>query len=336
MPEHPNRPHRPSLYPDIEPYDHGFLDVGDGNRVYWETCGNPEGKPAVVLHGGPGSGASPFYRRYFDPERYRIVLLDQRGAGRSTPSVSAYDTDMSVNTIPHLIADLELLRAHLGIERWLVWGGSFGCVLGLRYAQTHPHAVTELVLTGLATGSREEVATMMRGLGKVFPQAYEEFRAGVPEAERDGDLAAAYHRLLESPDAEVRERAALAWTDWETALVSLPPRSIPRYQDPVFRYGFARTVAHYWAQDHFLDGPDTVLRDLPLLKGIPGVLVQGTLDLNNLIGIPWRIARDWPDAELVMVDSAGHNAGAPGIAEHLAGAADRFSERSGPASRSGA
>ncbi|MCQ4214136.1 prolyl aminopeptidase [Streptomyces longispororuber] len=312
------------LYPDIEPYDHGRLDVGDGNRIHWETCGNPRGKPAVVLHGGPGSGASPFMRRLFDPERYRIVLLDQRGAGRSTPSARAYDTDMRVNTLPHLIADLELLRAHLGIERWLVWGVSFGSALGLRYAQMHRDAVSELVLTGLATGSREEVALLTRGLGTVFPEAFAAFAAGVPEAERDGDLAAAYHRLLESPDSAVRERAALAWTDWETAMASQPHRSVPRYQAPGFRYGFARTVTHYWSRDHFLDAPDTVLRDLPLLKGLPGVVVQGSVDMQNLIGLPWRLAEAWPDAELMLVDDAGHNAGAPGIVDLLVAATDRF------------
>ncbi|MCX3064224.1 prolyl aminopeptidase [Streptomyces beihaiensis] len=315
------------LYPSIEPYDHGLLDVGDGNRIYWETCGNPDGKPAVVLHGGPGSGCSPYPRRLFDPDRYRIVLLDQRGAGRSLPPASSYDTDMSVNTTPHLIADLERLREHLGIQRWLVWGASFGCVLGLRYAQTHRDSVSELVLTGLAAGSRAEVATMMRGLRRVFPEAHARFAAGVPEAERDGDLAAAYHRLLESPDPEVRERAALDWTDWEEAMASQPPRTSPRYQDPEFRYGFARTVTHYWSQDHFLGGPETVLRDLPLLKGIPAVLAQGALGLNNLIGIPWRIAQAWPDAELVMVDDSGHNAGARGIAHELVAATDRFSAR---------
>lgn len=312
------------LYPDIEPYDQGRLDVGDGNRIHWETCGNPHGKPALALHGGPGSGATPFMRRLFDPERYRIVLLDQRGAGRSTPSARAYDTDMSVNTLPHLIADLELLRAHLGIERWLVWGVSFGSVLGLRYAQTHRDAVTELVLTGLATGSREEVDLMTRGLGRVFPEAFAAFRDAVPAADRDGDLTAAYHRLLESPDPAVRERAALAWTDWETAMASQPPRSVPRYQDPGFRYGFARTVTHYWSQDHFLDAPDTVLRDMARLKGVPAVLVEGNLDLQNLIGIPWRLAQAWPDAELVLVDDAGHNAAAPGIADRLVAATDQF------------
>ncbi|GGZ68768.1 hypothetical protein GCM10010389_02510 [Streptomyces echinoruber] len=189
-----------ALYPETEPYEHGMLDVGDGNRVYWETCGNPRGKPAVVLHGGPGSGCSPFPRRLFDPAAYRIVLLDQRGCGRSTPHASAYDTDMGVNTTAHLIADLELLRRHLGIERWLVWGVSWGSVLGLRYAQTHPHAVSELVLTAVATGSHAEVELLTRGLGKIFPAAFARFVAELPEDRRDGNLAAAYHRLLESPD----------------------------------------------------------------------------------------------------------------------------------------
>ncbi|MGP3771529.1 prolyl aminopeptidase [Streptomyces sp. SDT5-1] len=326
------------LYPPVEPYEQGLLDVGDGNRIHWEVSGNPRGRPAVVLHGGPGSGATPYPRRLFDPERYRIVQFDQRGAGRSTPPASAPGTDMSVNTLPKLIADLELLRAHLGVERWLVWGVSFGSVLALRYAQTHRDSVTGLVLTGLATGSREEVDLMTRGLGKVFPEAFAEFVEGVPPEERDGDLTAAYSRLLESPDPAVRERAALAWTDWETAIASQPPRSVPRYQDPDFRYGFARTVTHYWSRNHFLDAPDTVLRDLPLLSGLPAVVVQGKVDLGNLLGIPWRLASAWPDAELVVVDDAGHNAGAPGIADELVAALDRFAQdavSSGPSGLSG-
>ncbi|WP_409237607.1 prolyl aminopeptidase [Streptomyces sp. PA5.6] len=313
-----------ALYPDIEPYDHGMLDVGDGNRVYWETCGNPHGKPAVVLHGGPGSGCTPFSRRYFDPDAYRIVLLDQRGAGRSTPHASDPATDMSVNTIKHLTADLELLRRHLGIGRWLVWGASFGSVLGLRYAQTYPDRVSELVLTGVATGSRAEVDLLTRGLGRIFPEAWEAFRDGVPEGERDGDLAAAYNRLLESPDPDVRATAARAWTDWETAFVPAPPRSVPRYEDAAFRAGFARTVTHYFAHDHWLGGDEVVLRDADSLRGIPGVMVQGTLDFGNLLGIPWRLREAWPDSELVLVDLAGHNAGARGIAEELRAATDRF------------
>ena len=315
------------LYPEIEPYDHGLLEVGDGNRVYWETCGNPHGKPAVVLHGGPGSGCSPYPRRLFDPALYRVVLLDQRGAGRSTPRASAHDTDMSVNTTAHLIADLELLRRHLGIERWLVWGVSWGSVLGLRYAQTHPERVSELVLTGVATGSDAETALLTRGLGQFFPEAFERFWAGVPEDERDGNLAAAYNRLLESPDPAVRERAARAWTDWETAIIPAPPRSVERYEDAEFRRGFARTVTHYWGNGHFLgEGPEegVVLRDAPQLKGIPGTLVQGSLDFGNLLGIVWRLHHAWPGSELVVVDDVGHTTGAPTIAEALVAATDKY------------
>lgn len=316
------------LYPEIEPYDHGMLDVGDGNRVYWEVCGNPRGKPAVVLHGGPGSRANAWFPRLFDPEAYRIVLLDQRGCGRSTPPASAYETDMSVNTTDHLIADLELLRRHLGIGRWLVWGVSWGSALGLRYAQTHPESVTELVLTGVATGSDAEVALLTRGLGQFFPEAFERFLAELPEDERHGNLPAAYNRLIESPDEAVRIRAARAWTDWETAIAAQPPRSVPRYEDPLFRYGFARTVTHYWGNGHFLgdggDGDGVVLRDAPLLKGIPGTLVQGSLDPGNLLGIVWRLHHAWPGSELVLVDDVGHDAGAPDMAEALVAATDRY------------
>ncbi|MET7573119.1 prolyl aminopeptidase [Streptomyces sp. NPDC005492] len=318
------------LYPEIEPYDHGMLDVGDGNLVHWETCGNPHGKPAVVLHGGPGSGCSPYFRRYFDPAVYRIVLLDQRGCGRSTPHASAYDTDMSVNTTDRLLADLELLRRHLGIERWLVWGASWGSVLGLRYAQTYPGVVSELVLTCVATGSNPEVALLTRGLGKLFPEAFERFIGELPAGERDGNLAAAYNRLLESPDRPVRERAACAWTDWETAIVPAPPRSEERYEDPEFRMGFARTVTHYFGNDHFLGaGNDegVVLRDAPLLKDVPGTLVQGSLDLGNLTGVVWRLHHAWLGSELVLVDEAGHNAGAPGVAAALVAATDKYARR---------
>ncbi|MBT2907957.1 prolyl aminopeptidase [Streptomyces cellulosae] len=320
-------------YPEIEPYDHGMLDVGDGNHLYWETSGNPRGKPAVVLHGGPGSGAGAGLRRYFDPAAYRIVLFHQRGAGRSRPSAADPATDMSVNTAPHLMADLERLRAHLGIERWLVWGVSFGSALGLRYAQTHPGVVSELVLTGVATGSPAEVGLLTRGLGRIFPEAHERFLAGLPEDERDGNLAAAYNRLLESPDPEVRARAARAWTDWETAIIPAPPGSVERFRDPEFRYRFARTVTHYWGNDHFFgdfpgDGGEegVVLRDAHLLKDVPGTLVQGSLDLGNLLGIVWRLHHAWPGSELVVVDDAGHDAGAVGD-DALVAATDRYARR---------
>ena len=318
------------LYPEIEPYDHGMLDVGDGNRVYWEVCGNPDGKPAVMLHGGPGSGCGPWFRRYCDPSKYRIVLFDQRGAGRSTPHASSYGTDMSVNTTAHVIRDLELLRHHLCVERWLVWGVSWGSVLGLRYAQTHPDAVSELVLTAVATGSNPEVALLTRGLGQFFPEAFERFRAGLPKGDREGNLAAAYNRLLESPDPEVRARAARAWTDWETAIVPAPPRSVERYEDPEFRMGFARTVTHYFGNDHFLgEGNDegVVLRDVPLLKGIPGTLVQGSLDFGNLLGTVWRLHQAWPGSELTVIDDVGHTMGATGVVDALVAATDRYALR---------
>ncbi|MET7741363.1 prolyl aminopeptidase [Streptomyces sp. NPDC005385] len=316
-----------ALYPETEPYDHGMLDVGDGNRVYWEVCGNPDGKPALMLHGGPGSGCTPHFRRWCDPAKYRVVLLDQRGSGRSTPHASHPATDMGVNTTAHVIGDLEALRAHLGVDRWLVWGVSWGSVLGLRYAQTHPHAVSELVLTGVATGSDAEVALLTRGLGRIFPEAFARFLGGLPEHERAGNLAAAYNRLMGSPDPETRERAARAWTDWETATIPAPPRSVERFEDPVFRMGFARTVTHYWGNGHFLgDGDDegAVLRDAPLLDGIPGTLVQGSLDFGNLLGIVWRLHQAWPGSELVVVDDAGHDAGAVGMAEALIAATDRY------------
>ncbi len=327
-------------YPAIEPYDHGLLDVGDGNRIHWETSGNPHGKPAVVLHGGPGSGAGPNLRRYFDPAAYRIVLLDQRGAGRSRPHASDPAADMSVNTTAHLMADLERLRAHLGIERWLVWGVSWGSVLGLRYAQTHPGVVSELVLTGVATGSNAEVDLLTRGLGRIFPEAFERFLAVLPPDERERNLAAAYSRLLESPDPEVRERAARAWTDWETAMIPAPPGSVARFQDPEYRFGFARTVTHYWGNDHFLGeskdpggdsgdhGQSVVLRDAHLLRGIPGTLVQGSLDFGNLLGIVWRLHHAWPDSELVIVDEGGHDTGAAGD-DVLVAATDRYARRRG-------
>ncbi|WP_037668672.1 prolyl aminopeptidase [Streptomyces griseus] len=318
------------LYAEIEPYEQGMLDVGDGNSVYWETCGNPRGKPALVLHGGPGSGSSPYFRRFFDPDVYRIVLLDQRGCGRSTPHASVYGTDMSVNTTAHVMADLEVLRRHLGIGRWLVWGVSWGSVLGLRYAQTHPGVVSELVLTGVATGSAPEVALLTRGLGKIFPEAFERFLGELPAGERDGDLAAAYNRLLESPDRTVRERAARAWTDWETATIPAPPGSVERFEDPVFRMAFARTVTHYFGNDHFMgEGNDegVVLRDAPALKDVPGTLVQGGLDFGNLLGIVWRLHHAWPGSELVVVDEVGHNAGAPDIVEALVAATDKYARR---------
>lgn len=311
-------------YPPIEPYDQGMLPVGEGNSIFWEVCGNPHGKAAVVLHGGPGSGCTPGLRRYFDPAAYRIVLFDQRGCGRSVPSAADPDTGLESNTTEHLLADLEALRDHLGVERWLVFGGSWGAVLGLAYARRHPGRVSELVLTGVATGRRVETDLLTRGLGGIFPQAWRRFRDGAPEAYRDGDLAAGYAELLADPDPAIRDRAASNWCDWEAAIV---PTSggIPRFADPAFRMMFARIVTHYFRHGSWLDR-EPVLDGAALLRGTPGVIVQGVLDFNNLVGTPWLLAQAWPDCELSFVDRAGHDASA-GIASALVRATDRFATR---------
>ncbi len=315
------------LYPETEPYERGTLDVGDGQLLYWEVCGNPEGKTALVLHGGPGSGCTPFWRRYFDSDAYRVVLFDQRGCGRSRPHASEPDTDLSVNTTQHLLEDIEKLRRHLGVERWLVLGGSWGSTLGLAYAERHPERVSELVLFGVVTTTRREVEWVTRGVGRLFPKEWHRFREGVPEEERDGDLSAAYGRLLQHPDPEVRERAARDWCDWEEAHVRLrsdqPPN--PRYRDPAFRMAFARLVTHYWSHAAFLE-EGVLLAQADRLSGIPGVLVHGRLDVSSPLDVPWELARAWSRAELVVIEGAGHS-GHSGMEEAIVAATDRFAGR---------
>lgn len=312
------------MYPPIEPYASGHLDVGDGQRVYWETCGNPAGRAALVVHGGPGSGADASWRRLFDPAAYRVVLFDQRGCGRSTPSAADPATDLSVNTTGHLVADMEALRAHLGVDRWLLCGASWGSALSLAYAQAHPGRVTALVLFSVVANTRREIEWVTRDMGRVFPREWARFRDGVPEAERDGDLAAAYARLVNDPDPAVRERAARDWCDWEDVHVSLAGGYAPslRYADPVFRYGFTRLVTHHFANLGFV--PDgQLLRDAGRLAGIPGVLVQGRLDVSGPPDIAWRLTRDWPDARMEIVESGGHGRG-HGVGERVVAALDAF------------
>ncbi|MEV7678689.1 prolyl aminopeptidase [Streptomyces sp. NPDC088341] len=296
------------LYPPIEPYEQGMLDVGDGNRVHWEVCGNPRGKPALVVHGGPGSGRSPYARRYFDPERYRVVLFDQRNCGRSTPHASDPAADMRRNTTAYLVADMERLRIRLGVERWLLYGGSWGSTLILAYAEQHPERVSEIVIAGVTTTRRSEIDWLYRGAGRIFPEAWDRFRAGVPESERDGDLVAAYARLTESPDAEVRERATADWCAWEDAVLSQEPHGSPTpytSRPPLDRLAFVRICAHYFAHGAWL-AEGALLRDAHRLAGIPGVLVHGRFDLAAPLGTAWELARVWPDARLVTVEDAGH------------------------------
>jgi proline iminopeptidase len=311
-------------YPEIEPYDHGMLDVGDGNLVYWEVCGNPEGKPAVVVHGGPGSGCSEGMRRTFDPEVYRVVLFDQRNCGRSTPNASEYETDLSTNTTDHLIADIERLREHLGIERWLVFGGSWGSTLGLAYAERHPHRVTEMVIVAVTTGRQSELDWHNRGSGMFFPEQWERFRAQLPEADRDGNLSAAYNRLLEDPDPAVRRKAADDWCTWDLATITGGDTAFEgRFADPGFRMTFARIVTHYFGNCSFLED-GIVLREAGKLAGIPAVLIHGRRDFGGPLITAWELAKAWPDAELVVVEEAGHTSTEPAMADAVLSAIARF------------
>ncbi len=303
-----------------------MLEVGDGNLAYWETCGDPRGKPAVVLHGGPGSGCSEWHRRLFDPSAYRVALFDQRGCGRSTPHASAPDTDLASNNTFNLIADIELLRQRLNVDRWLVLGGSWGSTLALAYAGRYPARVTEMILFGVTTGRRKEFDWLFRGgVAVFFPEQWERLRAAVPVAERDGDLVEAYHRLLHDPDPAVRQRAALEWCMWESATPAWPPTIglARRFTDPTFAMAFARLVTHYVRHDAWLED-GSLLRDAGALADIPGILVHGRFDFQAPIANAWELKRVWPRAELVIVDDAGHAANHPGITQELIRATGQF------------
>jgi proline iminopeptidase len=302
-----------------------MLDVGGGNHVFWEVCGNPAGKPAIVLHGGPGSGCVPFWRGYFNPAVYRVVLFDQRGCGRSTPHASDPAADLASNTTHHLVADIEQLRVHLGIERWLVVGGSWGSTLALAYAERSPERVSEMVLFSVVTTSHREVRWATRDVGRYFPAEWAHFLEGVPVADRDGDLAGAYNRLLQDPDPAVREKAARDWCRWEDAHVAVRSdhRPDPRYDDPRFRMAFARLVTHYWHHAAFLED-GALLREARRLGGIPGVLVHGRLDLSSPVDIPLQLSEAWPGSQLILIDDAGHGTGQPGIQDSVVAAIDKF------------
>lgn len=313
------------LYPPIEPYEQGMLDVGDGNLVHWEVCGNPEGKPALVVHGGPGSGCVPGARRFFDPDRYRVVLFDQRGCGRSTPHAGDPATDMSHNTTGHLIADMEQLRRHLGIDRWLLYGGSWGSTLILAYAEQHPSAVAEIVISAVTTTRRSEIDWLYRGAGRFFPEQWERFLAGAPGTPRDGDIVGAYARLMEHPDTAVREKATADWCAWEDAVLSGETQGATRpYGDrpPAARLAVVRICSHYFSHGAWLT-EGALLRDAHRLSGIPGVLIHGRLDMAGPLDTAWELARAWPDAELIVVDEVGH-LGSTETRRHVLDALDRF------------
>ena len=297
-------------FPAIDPYDSGLLDVGDGHRVYWECCGNPDGRPAIYLHGGPGSGSTPGQRRFFDPAAYRAVLFDQRGSGRSRPLASEPDADLSANTTAHLVADIERLRELHGVDKWTVLGLSWGTTLGLAYAQAHPQRVRALVLGLVTTSSRREVEWITHDVGRIFPQEWDRFASAVPDTLRHLPLVDAYATLLFDSDPAVRENAAREWCAWEDAHVSLTPghRPNPHFDHPEYRLRFARLVTHYWRHAAFLE-EDQLLRDAPTLNGIPGVLIHGRYDVSSPLETAWRLSRSWNASRLQVLDDAGHGGG---------------------------
>ena len=317
------------LYPPIDPYESGELLVGDGQRVYWEQSGNPDGKPVIFLHGGPGGGTSPWHRRFFDPERYRIILFDQRGCGRSTPHASEPGADLRFNTTWHLVADMELLRRNLGIDRWQVFGGSWGSTLALAYAQAHPDAVSELVLRGIFTVRRHELEWLYEGgAAVVFPDLWEELVAPIPVLERTR-MIEAYHRRLSDPDPAVHEPAGVAWTTWEASTVTLRPDPdlVASMAEPAAAVAFARIENHYFLHGAWLR-EGQLIADAGRIRHIPAVIVQGRYEMCTPMMTAWDLHRAWPEAELVIVPDASHSASEPGIAEALRAATDRFAASS--------
>ncbi|MEM7206161.1 MAG: prolyl aminopeptidase [Planctomycetota bacterium] len=309
------------LYPAIEPFDTGHLAVSEHHRVYYEQSGNPNGKPVVFLHGGPGGGASAEYRRFFDPAAYRIVLFDQRGCGRSTPYASLQD-----NTTWHLVSDIEQLRKHLGIERWQVFGGSWGSTLALSYAQRHPEPVTELVLRGIFMLRRSELAWFYQeGASHLFPDAWEHYLSPIPAVER-GDLMSAYYRRLTSDDEQVRVEAARAWSIWEgsTSLLYQSKEKIAETGADDFAVAFARIECHYFVHGGFFEREDQLLADVDRVRHIPTVIVQGRYDVVCPARSAWDLHRRWPESELIIVDDAGHSAFEPGICSELVKGTNRF------------
>ena len=311
------------LYPPLEPHARGWLPVGDGHEVYWEICGNPAGKPAVFLHGGPGGGCSPEHRRLFDPERYRVLLLDQRGCGRSRPHGS-----LDANTTWDLVGDIERLRELMGVERWLVFGGSWGSTLALAYAEAHPERVSELVLRGIFLLRRWELLWYYQhGASLLFPDKWEGFLAPIPPEEQD-DLIAAYRRRLIDPDPQVQLEAARAWSLWEGETITLLPNEgfSRQFGADDFARAFARIENHYFVHGGWLE-EGQLLRDVGRLRAIPAVIVQGRYDIATPAASAWDLHRAWPEAEFRLIEGAGHAYSEPGIQTALLDATDRFALR---------
>lgn len=310
-----------TLYPSVAPFMTGQLQVSERHHIYYEQCGNPAGKPVVILHGGPGAGCGAKMRCFHDPAKYRIVLFDQRGAGRSTPHADLVD-----NTTWHLVADIEQLRAHLGIDRWQVFGGSWGSTLALAYAETHPDAVTELVLRGIFMLRRWELEWFYQeGASRVFPDAWQNYLAAIPVVERH-DLISAYHRRLTHEDPAVRLAAARAWSVWEAATSFLyqDPAFMHSHEEDAFALAFARIECHYFVNGGFFEVEDQLLRDVSKIRDIPATIVHGRYDVVCPVANAWDLHRAWPEADLRIIADAGHSGFEAGITDALINATDRY------------
>ncbi|HVF86614.1 MAG TPA: prolyl aminopeptidase [Pyrinomonadaceae bacterium] len=310
-----------TFYPPIEPYDQGMLAVSPIHRLYYEQSGNPEGLPVVFLHGGPGGGTIPDYRRFFDPEAYRIVLFDQRGSGQSTPHASLED-----NTTWHLVEDIEKLREHLGINDWAVFGGSWGSTLSLAYAQTHPQRARALVLRGIFLCRPKEIAWFYQeGASAIFPDVWEQYVSVIPEAER-GDFLTAYHRRLTSEDEKVRLEAARAWSVWEgsTSKLFIDQTLVDQFGEAHMALALARIECHYFRNNAFFDTENYLIENVDKVRHIPTVIVQGRYDVVCPMMSAWELHRAWPEADLIITPDAGHSATEPGNIAALVGATDRF------------
>ena len=316
-----------ALYPAIRPFQKGFLRVSKLHELYYEQSGNPKGKPVVFLHGGPGGATDPAMRRFFDPKGYRIVLLDQRGCGASRPHA-----ELRENSTWDLVADLETLRVHLGLERWMVFGGSWGSTLALAYAQSHPEQVTELVLRGIFLLRRSELEWFYQdplGAASIFPDLWEKYLAPIPPAER-GDLILAYYRRLISEDRATRATAARAWATWEaaTSFLRANPTYVTKFDNPDYAAAFARIEAHYFVNRGFMTSDDQLLSEVERIRHIPAVIVQGRYDIVCPMRSAWDLQRAWPEAELRIVPDAGHSAFETATTRELVAATDRLLRRS--------
>jgi proline iminopeptidase len=309
------------FYPELQPHTRGRLRVSELHEIYYEECGNPKGKPVVVLHGGPGGGITPFLRRLHDPMQYRIILFDQRGCGQSTPYA-----ELRENTTWHLVADMEALRVHLGVEAWQVLGGSWGSTLALAYAQKHAERVTELILRGIFTIRKREIDWFYQeGASALFPDVWETYVAPIPAAER-GDMVSAYYRRLTGDDEVQKMACAKAWSRWEASTISLLPNAdlVNTFSADTFALAFARIECHYFVNKGFFDRDDQLLADAPKLRNIPGVIIQGRYDVVTPMETAWALHRAWPEADFEIIPDAGHTATEPGLTDALIRATERF------------